>query len=61
MVRKVKKAVPDTRSVDIHDAYALEFWAREFGVSQAKVKAAVMAAGREALNVKRELNKPKAV
>ncbi|OKS88156.1 DUF3606 domain-containing protein [Mucilaginibacter polytrichastri] len=57
MNRKIKVNTPDTRSVDIDDAYALEFWAREFNVSQEKVKAAVLAAGTAALDVKRELKK----
>lgn len=58
MIRKVKKTNPDTRSVDIDDAYSLEYWTREFGVSVNKLKAAVLAAGSEAPNVRRELNKP---
>lgn len=58
MIRKVKKNNPDTRSVDINDAYSLEFWTREFGVSVPKLKAAVLAAGSQAPNVRRELNKP---
>ncbi|SDF29593.1 Protein of unknown function [Mucilaginibacter pineti] len=59
MIRRAKKTATDTRSVDIDDAYALEFWASEFGVSQARLKAAVLAAGADAPSVKRELNKPK--
>jgi hypothetical protein len=56
MIRKVKKTNPDTRSVDIDDAYSLEYWTSEFGVSVNKLKAAVLAAGSEAPNVRRELN-----
>jgi hypothetical protein len=58
MIRKVKKTNPDTRSVDIDDFYSLEYWTKEFGVSVNKLKAAVLAAGSEALDVRRELNKP---
>lgn len=52
---------PDTRWINIDDAYALEFWAREFGVTSDKLKAAVLTAGIEAPNVKRELRKPKTI
>ncbi|MBE9586673.1 DUF3606 domain-containing protein [Mucilaginibacter sp. JRF] len=55
MIRKIKKSAPDTRNVDIEDAYALEFWAREFNVSQDKIKAAVIAAGTAVTDVKRGL------
>jgi hypothetical protein len=58
MIRKVKKSNPDTRSVDIDDSYSLEYWTKEFGVSVNKLKAAVLSAGSEAPNVRRELNKP---
>ncbi|GAB3922149.1 DUF3606 domain-containing protein [Mucilaginibacter myungsuensis] len=57
MNRKIKANAPDSRTVDIDDAYALEFWAREFNVSQDKVKAAVIAAGTAAPDVKRQLKK----
>ena len=57
MNRKIKANTADARTIDIDDAYALEFWAREFNVSQDKVKAAVLAAGTAAPDVKRELKK----
>jgi predicted GH43/DUF377 family glycosyl hydrolase len=57
MNRKIKPIGEDTRSVDIDDAYALDFWAKEFNVSQEKVKAAVLAAGKAVRDVKRELKK----
>jgi hypothetical protein len=57
MNRKIKPTSSDARTVDIEDAYALEFWAREFNVSQEKVKAAVLTAGTAAPDVKRELKK----
>ncbi len=57
MERKLKAKGPDTRTVDINDAYTLDFWAKEFGVSQEKLKAAVLAAGTNAPDVKRELKK----
>jgi hypothetical protein len=57
MLRKIKAATADTRSVDVEDDYALEFWAREFNVSKPKLVAAVLAAGTSVPDVKRELKK----
>jgi len=57
MERKLKLRAEDTRSVDIDDAYTLDFWAREFNVSKDKLKAAVLVAGNSAPDVKRELKK----
>jgi len=57
MERKLKPRAEDTRTVDIDDAYTLDFWAREFNVSKEKLKAAVMAAGNSVPDVKRELKK----
>ncbi|WP_158642809.1 DUF3606 domain-containing protein [Mucilaginibacter ginsenosidivorax] len=57
MERKLKPKAEDTRTVDIDDAYTLDFWAKEFGVSKEKLMAAVFAAGTNARDVKRELKK----
>jgi len=57
MERKLKSRAENTRSVDIDDAYTLDFWAREFNVSKDKLKAAVLVAGNSAPDVKRELKK----
>ncbi len=57
MNRNLKPAQKDTRTIDIEDTYALEFWAKEFNVTREKVKAAVIAAGNAAPDVKRELKK----
>ena len=57
MERKLKPKTEDTRTVDIDDAYTLDFWAKEFGVSKDKLMAAVRAAGTNAPDVKRELKK----
>jgi hypothetical protein len=57
MERKIKPSAVDTRTVDVEDDYALDFWAREFNVSQDKLKAAVLIAGNAAPDVKRELKK----
>jgi hypothetical protein len=57
MDRKQKLKEPDTRTINIDDDYALEFWVRELNVSQKKLIAAVRQAGTAAIDVKRELNK----
>ncbi|MGN6181399.1 MAG: DUF3606 domain-containing protein [Mucilaginibacter sp.] len=57
MERKLKPRAEDTRSIDIEDAYTLDFWAKEFNVSKERLKAAVRAAGTNAPDVKRELKK----
>ncbi|RFZ90086.1 DUF3606 domain-containing protein [Mucilaginibacter conchicola] len=57
MNRRNKKLIPDDRTVDVDDPYALEFWSQEFKVSQAKINAAVNAAGTSAPDVKRQLKK----
>ena len=57
MERKLKPKAADTRTVDIDDAYTLDFWAKEFNVSKEKLMAAVLAAGTNAPDVKRELKK----
>jgi len=57
MERKLKAKAQDTRTVDIDDAYTLDFWAKEFNVSKEKLVAAVLAAGNDAPDVKRELKK----
>jgi len=57
MERKLKPREPETRSIDINDEYALDYWARELNVSQTKLKNAVLAAGSAAIDVKKELKK----
>jgi hypothetical protein len=57
MDRKLKNRLPDTRTIDIEDLYAVEFWAEEFRVSHSKLIAAVKVVGVNAPDVKRELNK----
>lgn len=57
MERRLKAPLPDTRTVDIDDAYTLDFWMKEFNVSEAKLKSAVLAVGSSAPDVKRELKK----
>lgn len=57
MERKLKPREPESRSIDINDEYALDYWARELNVSQKKLKNAVLAAGSAAADVKKELKK----
>jgi hypothetical protein len=57
MERKIKPSTADTRSIDIEDEYALDFWSREFNVSESKLKAAVLVAGTAVRDIKRELKK----
>jgi hypothetical protein len=57
MEKRKRFAQPDTRSLDINDDYAMEFWAREFVVSKKKLKAAILVAGTSAMDVRRELKK----
>jgi hypothetical protein len=59
MNRKIKKSTADSRSVDINDEYAMDFWTKELGVTPAKLKAAVFAAGTGVPDIKRELTRPK--
>jgi hypothetical protein len=57
MERKLKPKAEDTRTVEIDDAYTLEFWSGEFNVSNRKLKSAVIAVGTNADDVKRALKK----
>lgn len=51
------KSSDDTRSIDMDDEYAVDFWTRELSVTQAKLKAAVKAVGNSVSDVRRELKK----
>jgi len=57
MSRKTKSSSADERSIDMEDEYAIDFWTREFSVTQAKLKAAVETVGTCVTNVRRELKK----
>lgn len=58
MNRKLKPSVPDTRSVDIEDEYAVAYWSRELSITQTRLKAAVKAAGTAITDVKKQLKLP---
>lgn len=51
------KSSDDTRSIDMDDEYAIDFWTRELSVTQAKLKAAVEAVGTAVADVRRELKR----
>ena len=51
------KSAGDTRSIDIDDEYAIDFWTRELSVIQTKLKATVEAVGTSVTDVRRELKK----
>ncbi|MET3979754.1 hypothetical protein ABIB62_002344 [Mucilaginibacter sp. UYP25] len=57
MARKRAKTTQDTRTVDIEDQYALDFWTQQLGVTELKLKAAVKIVGSAFPAVRRELKK----
>ncbi|WP_461448751.1 DUF3606 domain-containing protein [Mucilaginibacter sp.] len=57
MERKIKPSIADTRTIDIEDDYALDFWAGTFGVTPERLRAAINVAGDLAKDVKKELKK----
>jgi len=57
MERKIKTRGPESRSIDISDDYALDYWAKELNVTQARLKNAVLVVGTAAIDVKRVLKK----
>ena len=57
MERKVKPSQPDLRTIDISDDYALQFWAKEFNVSERKLIAVIAEVGDSAKDIRRELKK----
>lgn len=57
MERKLKPKGPETRSIDISDEYALDYWARELNVSHTKLRNAVLRVGCALIDVIKELKK----
>ena len=55
-MKRIKKNV-DTRTVDIEDQHALDFWTQELAVTELKLRAAVKVVGTAFPAVKRELKK----
>ncbi len=54
--RKIRPSA-DTRSIDVDDPHAMDFWTRELAVTQSKLKAAVETVGTAVKDVKRELKR----
>jgi len=47
--------VPDLRRVNIHEEHELNYWTKEFGISERELKLAVMEVGTSAEAVKKYL------
>ncbi|MET3980416.1 hypothetical protein ABIB62_003017 [Mucilaginibacter sp. UYP25] len=57
MTKKRIKATADARTVDIEDQHAIDFWTKQLGVTELKLRAAVKVVGNAFPAVKRELKK----
>jgi hypothetical protein len=57
MENKLKVRVPDTRSVDVADDYAIDYWTAELNTTKSKLLAAVTEVGDSFEAVKRQLKK----
>lgn len=54
---KSKRGPADRSRINVHEAYELEYWCKEFGVTAEKLKEAVKAVGVMAVDVRRYLGK----
>ena len=57
MENKKRGVVIDTRTVNIDDDYAVEYWTRQLNTTQAKLLAAVNEVGNDYAEVKKQLKK----
>ncbi|MES2377829.1 MAG: DUF3606 domain-containing protein [Bacteroidota bacterium] len=57
MEHKIKERTHDTRTVDVADDYAIEYWTVELNTSKGKLLAAVAEVGDAFEDVKRQLKK----
>lgn len=57
METKKRAAVQDTRSVDLGDDYAVDYWTKQLNTTKAKLQAAVAEVGDSFEAVKRQLKK----
>jgi hypothetical protein len=48
---------PDNRRINIHEAYEVAYWCKELRVTEAQLRAAVVAVGDSAAAVRRYLGK----
>ncbi|WP_295799575.1 DUF3606 domain-containing protein [Mucilaginibacter sp.] len=55
---KRKVPMPDTRSIDISDDYAVGYWMQELNTTKVKLLAAVAEVGDSFEAVKKQLKKP---
>lgn len=52
---KTNRGSPDNQRINVHEDYELRRWAREFGVSEQRLKDAVKKVGTMAKDVAKEL------
>jgi hypothetical protein len=52
-----KKRPQDASKVNVHEAWEVSYWCKEFGVTESKLKEAVKAVGVSAAAVKKYLGK----
>ncbi len=52
-----KRRPQDASKINIHEPYEVEYWTKKFGVSKAKLEAAVAAVGVSAAKVEEYLKK----
>lgn len=57
MENKIKQRVQDTRTVDVADDYAIDYWVQELSTTKSKLLAAVAEVGDSFEAVKRHLKK----
>jgi hypothetical protein len=52
-----KRGPPDRSKVNVHEAWEVAYWTREFGVTEAQLRAAVKAVGTSTVAVRKYLGK----
>jgi hypothetical protein len=52
-----KRGPPDRSKVNVNEAWEVAYWTREFGVSEAQLRAAVRAVGTSTAAVRKHLGK----
>ncbi len=57
MENKIKERVPDTRTVDVADDYAIDYWTQELNTTKSKLLAAVAEVGDSFEAIKKHLKK----
>ncbi len=54
---KKKTRILDSKEINIHETYEVEYWTKTFDVTKAQLKAAINAAGTSVAAVKKHLKK----